>query len=488
VIAPLVVLGDVILDVDLLGRSDRVCPDDPALVVDTIGEQRRPGGAALTAWLAAGHGVDVVLVCPLAHDDDAATLLDLLADRVRVVGVPSTGSTAVKSRVRVAGRTLLRLDRGGDPGCLTVDPQALQPLLDGASAVLVSDYGRGLAADPQVRALLEQAAEHVPVVWDPHPRGAEPVPGTWLATPNAAEVAAWTGATSPGRDLRDEIARARSLHQRWACRHVAVTLGARGAALVPASGTPLVAPADPVAGDDSCGAGDAFAAAVAVCLARGATAADAVRYAVDAAGRFVGDGAASAVRSGRPADAGPTQPDPADLRPAARADEHGTAGDERALRVVEQCRAAGGRVVMAGGCFDLLHAGHVEYLEAARRLGDCLVVALNGDESLRRLKGDGRPLVPAPDRARIVAALGCVDAVVVFDEATPAETLRRLRPDVFAKGGDYLGAELPEADVVDEVGGQVVALPLLPGRSTTRLAQALDVTPLRKDSLSCSAL
>jgi rfaE bifunctional protein nucleotidyltransferase chain/domain len=245
-----------------------------------------------------------------------------------------------------------------------------------------------------------------------------------------------------------------------------VTLGAAGAALVPPSGTPLVAPAEKVDAYDTCGAGDAFAAAAAVALAAGATPADAVRDAVAAAGRFVRDGAASAVLTQRA------------LVPAHTADVD-------AVTLAERVRAGGGRVVMAGGCFDLLHAGHVDYLEGARRLGDCLVVAINGDESLRRLKGEGRPLVPAPDRVRILQALACVDAVVVFDEPTPAEVLRRVRPDVFAKGGDYLGVDLPEADVVSEFGGQVVALPYLPGRSTTRLVQSLDPG---KDVLSCSAL
>jgi rfaE bifunctional protein nucleotidyltransferase chain/domain len=132
----------------------------------------------------------------------------------------------------------------------------------------------------------------------------------------------------------------------------------------------------------------------------------------------------------------------------------------------------GGTVVATGGCFDLLHAGHVATLRAARGLGDCLVVCLNSDESVRRLKGPSRPLVPAADRARVLEALECVDAVVVFDEDTPAEVLRRIRPDVWAKGGDYAGSELPEATVLTEWGGQAVVLPYLPGRSTSELVHA----------------
>jgi rfaE bifunctional protein nucleotidyltransferase chain/domain len=131
----------------------------------------------------------------------------------------------------------------------------------------------------------------------------------------------------------------------------------------------------------------------------------------------------------------------------------------------------GGTVVATGGCFDLLHAGHVATLRSARQLGDCLVVCLNSDESVRRLKGPSRPLVPAADRARVLEALEFVDAVVVFDEDTPVEAIRRIRPHVWAKGGDYAGSDVPEAAVLAEWGGQAVVLPYLEGRSTTRIVQ-----------------
>jgi rfaE bifunctional protein nucleotidyltransferase chain/domain len=142
-----------------------------------------------------------------------------------------------------------------------------------------------------------------------------------------------------------------------------------------------------------------------------------------------------------------------------------------AVEVIAGVRRAGGVVVATGGCFDLLHAGHVATLRAARGLGDCLVVCVNSDDSVRRLKGASRPLVPATDRVRVLQALECVDAVVVFDEDTPVEVLRVLRPDVWAKGGDYAGSHVPEADVLAEWGGQAVVLPYLEGRSTTRLVQ-----------------
>jgi D-beta-D-heptose 7-phosphate kinase / D-beta-D-heptose 1-phosphate adenosyltransferase len=139
--------------------------------------------------------------------------------------------------------------------------------------------------------------------------------------------------------------------------------------------------------------------------------------------------------------------------------------------MVEVVRRRGGTVVATGGCFDLLHAGHVSLLQSARALGDCLVVCLNSDDSVRRLKGPGRPVVPAADRAAVLSSLGCVDAVAVFHEDDPRRVLDRLRPDVFVKGGDYAHTVLPESELLASWGGQVVVVPYLPGRSTSRIIE-----------------
>ena len=210
----------------------------------------------------------------------------------------------------------------------------------------------------------------------------------------------------------------------------------------------MPAPVVPCA--DPCGAGDRFASAAAGLLADGALPTEAVAGAVVAASAFVAAGGAASVRVGSPA--------PAATGPAPTAED-----------VVARVRAGGGTVVATGGCFDLLHAGHVAVLQQARALGDCLDVCLNSDDSVRRLKGPARPVVTHDDRAAVLLALECVDAVVVFDEDTPAAALSRLRPDVFAKGGDYALTSIPEADVVAEWGGQAVVLPYLAGRSTTTL-------------------
>jgi D-beta-D-heptose 7-phosphate kinase/D-beta-D-heptose 1-phosphate adenosyltransferase len=468
--SPLVVLGDSLLDRDLDGRVERLAPDAPVPVVDEPDERCRPGGAGLAAALAARDGQrEVVLVTALAGDLAGRELAKLLAEAgVRVVDLGLSGPTPEKIRVRAEGRSLLRMDRGGEPGTVGALRADGLRALTLAGAVLVADYGRGLAAQPSVREALRRTPSRVPLVWDPHPRGATPVAGVRLATPNRAEAARLVPGVR-GDSLAAVATRARAVMERWRAAGVAVTLGARGALLVGGTGPPLMVPARPAPGGDACGAGDSFAAAAAMLLADGAVPSEAVVGAVAAASAFVAAGGAAswnqrggAVRAG--ADHG------VDGRSAAGATGvAGAIGWERAEAVLAAVRARNGTVVATGGCFDLLHAGHVATLRGARELGDCLVVCVNSDASVRRLKGADRPLVGEADRAAVIASLACVDAVVVFDEDTPEAALDRLRPDVFVKGGDRALSDLPEAALLASWGGQAVILPYLPDRSTTRL-------------------
>ena len=444
----LVVVGDVMLDVDLVGQATRLAPDAPVPVVSSGTEHPRAGGAALTAsWLGRQRG-RVVLVAPLAEDAAAQQVVALLGGRVEVVGVPWTGTTPVKTRVRVDNHALVRIDRGGAIGRYGPWPAAARAAIEAAAAVVIADYGSGVTAQRELREVLGQNAGRTPIVWDPHPRGATPVAGSRLVTPNEAEAQrvtpslAGTGWAAAGR-------RAAQLVRQWSVGSVAITLGRHGALLSVGDGAPLVVPAPRVTATDPCGAGDVFAAAAADALAQGALLSEAVQAAVGAAAGFVAAGGASGFAA------------------AAPSTMERESGDADA--VVAAVRSTGGRVVATGGCFDLLHAGHVATLEAARSLGDCLVVCLNSDASVRRLKGPGRPLQAEADRRRVLSALHSVDAVAVFDEDTPEAVLDRLRPDLWVKGGDYTGVTLPESRVVAKWGGQAVALPYLPGRSTSGL-------------------
>jgi D-beta-D-heptose 7-phosphate kinase/D-beta-D-heptose 1-phosphate adenosyltransferase len=443
---PLVVVGDALLDVDVRGDVARTCPDAPAApVVDVEAVEERAGGAGLAATLAAESTDGVVLVTALCDDDEGRRLRARLASRLDVVALSSDGTTPVKQRVRVGEQTLMRLDRGRRGEVTEVPPEAADALRS-AGAVLVADYGRGVTSHPRIRELLAEAASRVPVVWDPHPRGGPPVPGTRVATPNEAEVQAMTG-RSGGLDAL--ATGARTLLERWSCSAVAVTRGERGAMLAYDTGMPFVVPGRPAPGlpADTCGAGDRFSSALATALRDGAVMREAVGLAVHVAAEFVAQGAAAGLeREPRPA-------------------------YDDALAMARSVRAAGGTVVATGGCFDLLHVGHVETLQAARRLGDCLVVCINSDASVSRLKGPERPLVRQADRVRVLEALDCVDAVVVFDEDTPEAVLREIRPHVWCKGGDYAGDRLPEEEALESWGGQAVVLPYVAGRSTTRLVE-----------------
>jgi D-beta-D-heptose 7-phosphate kinase/D-beta-D-heptose 1-phosphate adenosyltransferase len=458
-VSRLVVVGDALLDSDVVGDVERLSPEAPVPVVDARAETKRPGGAALAAALAARDGHDVALVTALGRDLLASELANLLWDAgVEVIDLGLDGATPHKLRVLGNGRVLLRIDRG-DAETAKIGPpgEAAESTFEQADAVLVSDYGRGIAAEPALRALLERIVVRTPVVWDPHPKGPEPVPSTRLATPNRSEAALFAAEAS-GDGLSALARRAYALRERWRSQAVVITLGAEGALLVDVSGVPLFAHATPATGGDPCGAGDRFAVSAAAALGEGALLTEAVERAVAEASGFVAAGGAASVS---------LQPG----GPPPNAAHEGDGAEALAARIREQ----GGTVVATGGCFDLLHAGHVTMLETARALGDCLIVLVNSDESVRRLKGPGRPLVPEEDRVAVLQGLSAVDAVVVFEEDTPELALARVRPHVFAKGADYSLDELPEAALVESWGGQAVLLPYVAGRSTTRLIEEVQL-------------
>jgi D-beta-D-heptose 7-phosphate kinase/D-beta-D-heptose 1-phosphate adenosyltransferase len=443
------VVGDTLLDVDVHGTAERLTPDGPAPVVDVHTTTQRAGGAGLVASMLMGDGHEVELVTALADDDAGGRLRACLAG-VRLVGAPSGAATPVKTRIKVGDHAVARVDEGcADPGIPHIDDAALDAVRR-AEVLVVADYGRGLLSDERLRRALEERGHRVPLVWDPHPRGSAPVASTTVATPNLAEATAAAGV--PGSDVPSAARSAVILRERWGCP-VAVTLGERGALLLDDAGLPVVLPARPMTAADPCGAGDRLSAAVATSLAAGATLESAVRAGVEEAALYLAAGGVASIGSTPTPRMLTTRPD--------------------AEQVIADVRRRHGTVVATGGCFDLLHAGHARVLASARALGDCLVVCVNTDSSIARLKGPQRPIMGEKDRVELLLALECVDAVAVFDEETPEALLNRLRPDVWVKGGDYTAADLPEARLIETWGGQTVTVPLYPAHSTTALAAAL---------------
>lgn len=437
--AALVIIGDSLLDRDITGTATRACPDAPsAPVVDVDSAITRPGGAALAALLSASDGIPTTLVTPLAEDAEGYELRRRLEQAgVRVLPLGHRGGTRVKTRLRVSQpsqMTIARMDTGG-PGH-PVGPVAprLAQALEGAGGVLLSCYGGGISHQVDVRKVLtEWLRRQRPLVWDPHPNGAEPISGCTLLSPNLLEARARTGLDE---DVGSELAK--RLVREWDAAAVAVTAGAEGAYLAVRGGRSVHhVPCERAADGDTCGAGDRFAVSAAVALAQGHSPLQATKAAVSAASEFVTAGGAAAL----------------------------TDGSSAARRPI---------VVATGGCFDILHAGHVQLLEQARNLGDRLIVLVNSDASVRRLKGPSRPIHRLEDRVRMLRGLACVDSVAVFEEDDPRAALGRIRPHIWVKGGDYAAEHLPETDLLRSWGGRVITLPSLPGRSTTAALHALN--------------
>ena len=304
---PLVLLGDSLLDIDLIGATRRRSPDVDVPVVEVERQLVRPGGAGLAALLAARTDAEVVLVTALADDDHGRLIADLLADRVEVCPLPLSGRTSTK--IRVSGESpLVRIDSGNGRAAGGPLPSEARRALESARAILVADYGRGVAEWAELAGLIGRRAHAVPVVWDPHPHGPPPVPGCRLVTPNLMEAASRWDATDRGdrgaspRGWTEPQRAAHRLATEWCVNAVAVTLGARGAVLAETRPSRTswmrVPPADTVTdtrGLDPCGAGDQLAVTAAYCLMQGAEVRDAVRAAVREAGLFVRAGGVATV-------------------------------------------------------------------------------------------------------------------------------------------------------------------------------------------------
>ncbi|MDQ0028580.1 PfkB family carbohydrate kinase [Arthrobacter bambusae] len=451
----IVVVGDVLLDVDVIGEASRLSPDAPVPVVDVSKEEARAGGAGLVARMLANEDHRTTLVTVLADDEPARRLHETLGG-IRMVAGPSKAQTPVKTRVRANGQSIVRFDHGWrKPPMPEVSDAMLREVAE-ADAVVVADYGRGLAANHRLRSLLESMADTAHIVWDPHPAGAPPVSGVSVVTPNLAEATlmASSFAAATGLPGNRPAALASALLDHWSSQAVVVTLGSQGALFMDRrSRSPLSIPVPSAIPGDTCGAGDKLAASLVARLAEGLGTEEAVVVAVNDAAEYLRAGGVGALARSFPS----TFPTEAD-----------------ALALARRIRSRGGTVVATGGCFELLHAGHVRSLTAARSLGDCLIVCLNSDDSVRRIKGEQRPIMMQEDRKELLLAMECVDAVLVFDEDTPAACLDMLRPDLWVKGGDYDAAQLPERELVESWGGSCTTVPYYPARSSSHFAAALD--------------
>ena len=470
----IVVVGDALIDGWLTGPAHRLGRDAPVPVVEVDSSSTAPGGAANVAANLAALGADVELVTVFGDDTDGRELRASLA--AAGVGLDHAvvelgRATPAKRRLVVAGQAVARYDTACDAPVRRSTEAALADAVGaavpGADAVLVADYGLGVCSE-RLRRRLARARRPLLVV-DAHDLApwAELHPDA--VTPSAGEAAPLLGERVPpadGHRLEWAVARHEALRAATGGAEVLLTLDVDGAVRL-GEGPPLHRPAGQAAPDAcACGAGDTFVAAWTAARAAGAEPELALSFAQSAADVVVGlnavDGPGTAVCS---ADA---------LTARLAATDRGRVLEHRdLLAALAEHRRAGHRIVFTNGCFDVLHRGHVAYLRQARELGDVLVVALNGDDSVARLKGPERPVNPLEDRAGVVGAVDAVDLVTAFHEDTPVDLIAQVRPDVYAKGGDYTPQMLPETPVVERLGGEVRVLDYLSDHSTTAIVSRI---------------
>jgi D-beta-D-heptose 7-phosphate kinase/D-beta-D-heptose 1-phosphate adenosyltransferase len=466
------VLGESILDVYLRGRTTRLSREAPVPVVDLDERVDAPGGAANAAVNLASLGARVELLSVVGDDPAGARLRELLL--AAGVGVDHLVAqpgrrTLIKRRLVADGQMLARADDGddapvGEPtqrGLLA----ALRQRFGSCDAVLVSDYGYGLIGAPLLEALrsLQAGAPRALVVDAKRPAVYREV-GVTAAKPNYEEavdllgIGRLAGTSRRVEQLERQGERLRSL---LGAELVAVTLDSEGALLFePGEGPPYRTYARERPSSLTTGAGDTFASVLALALAAGAD--------VPAAGELASAAAALVVSREGTAVCGADV-----LRQVVMVTRRQHGGVDELVAEVRAHRGHGRRIVFTNGCFDILHHGHVAYLNRAKALGDVLVVGVNSDDSVRRLKGADRPLNALEDRMAVLGALSCIDHLVAFDGDTPAELIRAVRPDVFVKGGDYRPDTLPEAPLVEQLGGEVVLLPYLEDHSTSGVIQRI---------------
>lgn len=469
----ILVVGDVMLDRYWWGTVNRISPEGPVPVVKIRDRSSVPGGAGNVAANLAGLGCSVSLL-GARGDDDAGKALQALMDSKGVDAtllVRDDAATTTKTRVMARDQQLLRLDEEdtvpASPAVADRIMAAVNREIHRCNAIVLSDYGKGLLNSTDIcRQLIDAgAARGVPVLVDPKSRNWERYRGATCITPNLAELQLVVD-----QSVEDDDAvlaeKADTVRRQYDLDFLLVTLGARGM-LLSSRGERAILPTVAHEVYDVSGAGDTVIATLAAGLSVGMPPRDAAAVANVAAGIVVGKLGTHPVTR---AELGPAWQQAAG---GAGSETAGVFSTDAACMQLNAWRSAGQRVVFTNGCFDLLHPGHVSLLHQARRLGDRLIVGLNTDASVKRLKGDSRPVLNEQDRAVMLNALACVDMVVLFDEDTPETLIRALKPDILVKGADYKPEDVVGRQIVEAYGGEVKLVDLLEGYSTTGITKRM---------------
>jgi D-beta-D-heptose 7-phosphate kinase/D-beta-D-heptose 1-phosphate adenosyltransferase len=460
--AKVLVVGDVMLDRYWTGPTERISPEAPVPVVRINQIEDRPGGAANVALNIATLGGQVSLAGIVGQDETA----NALTTGVQTLGVEpkwhrvANKPTITKLRVMSRHQQLIRLDfeepyPAAESAALL---NAATQMLSTVDVVILSDYAKGALAEPQ--AFIQQArAAGVKVLVDPKGSDFSRYRGATLLTPNLAEFELVVGKVTSEADL---VEKAHGLLVEFDLEALLVTRSEKGMTLITAGQPELHIPTVAREVHDVTGAGDTVISALGTALAAGSSLPEACAIANTAAGIVVAKLGTSTVSRIELIEA---------LSLARGEIGYGIVSEEQLRYALEEARLRGERVVMTNGCFDILHAGHVSYLQEARALGDRLIVAVNDDDSVRRLKGDGRPVNPLERRMAVLAGLSSVDWVVSFTEDTPQRIIADLLPDLLVKGGDYKIDEIAGGKEVMAAGGIVKILCFEDGISTTKIIQ-----------------
>ncbi|MBF0428761.1 MAG: D-glycero-beta-D-manno-heptose-7-phosphate kinase [Magnetococcales bacterium] len=470
---PILVVGDLILDRYIWGEVSRISPEAPVPVVKIVRETQRCGGAAHVAVNLANLGLAPRLCGWVGEDADGLLLKKLLSkDGITTEAIHALPNrpTIVKTRIIGGRQQMLRLDlEQTDPLPEPVWTTFLTHLLEQLhrsprpKAVILSDYGKSTLSEPVCQAIIQAArAINVPVLVDPKGRDYDKYRDATTLTPNRRELSEAVSMDEKEKDNLDRLLEAgEQLRQRIHATFLAVTLSELGIALLEGAESPIRIPATAREVFDVSGAGDAVIAVLAAGMAAGLTRLDALHLANLAAGVVVGKVGTSPIHR--------------DELLAALNSEDALAQADKICSAqvahtrIEGWKQKGERLVFTNGCFDLLHAGHVTYLEKARNLGNRLIVGLNTDRSVQAIKGPTRPVIGQEDRARVLAALASVDMVILFDETTPMELILAIQPNVLAKGADYTEEQVVGGREVKQWGGRVSLIPLEAGRSSSNI-------------------
>lgn len=464
------VIGDLMLDRYLIGEVERISPEAPVPVVLLKQENERAGGAANVAANLSLLGIRTTMAGIIGDDAEGRALLDMLRELNidSAIVTSQQRPTVTKTRILGGHQQMMRLDKESRLAFTESENNALHEQVSQAIAqkpdvIILSDYAKGVLSDALCQAVIAQAkALGIPVLVDPKGRDYTKYQGATALTPNKKETSEACGIDAMDTDRLLQAAADLSDHLGLA--FLAVTRGEEGISLLEQNET-IHIPAAAKQVFDVSGAGDTVIATLAAGLVHGLSHRQAFELANIAAGIVVGK-------------VGTVPVNREELLAELISQDSVEQADkicelETLLGRVRQWRQQKKRIVFTNGCFDLLHAGHVTYLEAARKTGDKLILGLNTDRSVSALKGPNRPVIHEADRARVLAALEAVDAVILFDEDTPLQLIDAIRPDVIVKGSDYSEDQVVGGKEVKSWGGKVALIDIVPGRSTSNIIEKL---------------